>query len=203
MATTDTITETAAAQTQRRQIVENPIGQPPKRRKTGAQYGNQHRRRHGTRATLTLTKAPKGHGYLWCLVGKFRSELTTEVKKAHGTLTLALEGLILSACRAELCCKLWEAWGRKSDRTEAERLQAATKALECSERRDRVIERLGLSRQRNGADEHDLWNTLIANGNANDHADDDQALPESILAEHQASEAEDAAGEQPEAETTP
>jgi hypothetical protein len=131
--------------------------------------GNANRRRHGARGCLTLTKAAPGEGWLRQLVGLFRKRLESEVAAAHGSISLVHEGLILSACRAELCCKLVERWGRQAGRTEAERLKASSEALDYSERRDRAIERLlgkVPASSNSDADEWAALDRLRANGHA-------------------------------------
>jgi hypothetical protein len=107
-----------------------------------AMKGNASRVKHGSRGLLTLSRAPKGSEHTYRLISVFRRELTAALAKQHGALSLRQQGMILSACRAELCLKLYEAWARKSGRTEEDRLKAAEFAADMSERRDKIIEKL-------------------------------------------------------------
>jgi hypothetical protein len=104
--------------------------------------GNTNRRKHGAKGTLTLSRAAKGEGWLRYLVRMLKQRLEAEVAAANGEVSIVHEGLITSICRAEMAAKLIERWGRQAGRTEQERLDSARQALDYSERRDRLMERL-------------------------------------------------------------
>ncbi len=125
----------------------------------GAPRLNTNARKHGARGTLTLSKVTPGTH----LVGRFRGELERLVTERDGKVSLRHEALILSACRAELCVKLQEAWARKDGRTDEERLQTAMHACALSERRDRIIDRLGLVKKPDAADD---WAAALAAADA-------------------------------------
>lgn len=143
----------------------------PAKDRRGAPLGNANRVVHGLRGVLTLSRGPKGSKHSYRLVARFRAALHAEAIQRHGKLSLHLEGLITSACRCEIAIKLLEAWARKTERTDQERLQAVRQAADLSERRDRIVERLGLGGGKQGATGSiDPWAALDAHLNASQFA---------------------------------
>jgi hypothetical protein len=151
---------------------ENSQGMTPAKR-PGAPNGNANRRKHGARGRLTLSRAVHGDGadkYRHEVVGKLRAKLEADIATIHGSVDLYREARILTVCRAELCIKTFEAWGRKPGRTEQERLEVAEKVLDFSDRRDKALrELLGEATETPSADPQARLRAALATAKANEN----------------------------------
>ena len=124
-----------------------------------AQNGNRQAVIHGVYAFLATGSLPKRCTHVRRLIGRFRTQLETEVRASHGTITMRKAALITSSIQHEGRRQLLNRWLKLEAESLSlpERAEVLRQASSASADRDACIERLGLDASTAGKDLDELY----------------------------------------------